>query len=355
MRKIWYFLVLWYLLVLPSCKPAQADDSQAEAAISAAQAPPTPVATALAQFKEVNYRISGSGQIKAGYEEVLLAETGGLLVRCPAANGRHARAGELLAAFDTSSLSLRRQKLEVQRYNARKEFESQLLGYENLLKGKSAKEAEEVRQKLRAATGLSMLDLDLQDLSRELAAATVRAPINGVLADVRIAAGMRIRPGQELLRIYSDQDLYLEVKVLESDLPLLRPGLNCTVQPLADSSKTYRATLREINPVVDPNGMVAIRLQIERPADLLLGMNATAEIRVPRQKGVVVPKEALVLRSARPVVFTLEDGLAKWNYVTPGLDNGREVEILEGIQAGATVITSNNLQLSHDAPVRPEK
>lgn len=349
-----HLLFLACILVLPSCKPAQADDNQAEAAISAAKAPPTPVATAVAHYKEVDYRISGSGQIKAGYEEVLIAESAGLLLRCPAANGRRVRAGELLAAFDTSALSLRRQKLGVQLYNAHKEFESQLLGYENLLKGKPDREAEEVRQKLRAATGLAMLELEIQDLACELAAASVRAPINGVLADVRVAAGMRIRPGQELLRIYSDQDLYLEVKVLESDLPLLHPGLACTVFPLADSSRTYSAALREINPVVDPNGMVAVRLQIARPAGLLLGMNASAEIRVPRRKGVAVPKEALVLRSGRPVVFTLEDGLAKWNYVATGLDNGREVEILNGIRAGATVITSNNLQLSHDAPVRAE-
>ena len=32
------------------------------------------------------------------------------------------------------------------------------------------------------------------------------------------------------------------------------------------------------------------------------------------------------------MVFTYENGLAKWNYVTTGLDNGHEVEIVEGVR-----------------------
>jgi hypothetical protein len=52
------------------------------------------------------------------------------------------------------------------------------------------------------------------------------------------------------------------------------------------------------------------------------------------------------------VVFTIEKNESKWNYVEVGKDNGEEVEILDGIEAGSTVITTNNLQLAHQAPVQ---
>ena len=81
-------------------------------------------------------------------------------------------------------------------------------------------------------------------------------------------------------------------------------------------------------------------------------MNARAVIRAPQNNNLVVPKEAVVYRSGRPVVFTIENNEAIWNYIEVGKDNGREIEVLDGIQADQTVITSNNVQLAHQAPVQ---
>lgn len=55
------------------------------------------------------------------------------------------------------------------------------------------------------------------------------------------------------------------------------------------------------------------------------------------------------------MIFTAEEGLARWNYINTGRENGREVEILEGLEEGKAVIMTNNLQLAHDALVKIEK
>ena len=81
-------------------------------------------------------------------------------------------------------------------------------------------------------------------------------------------------------------------------------------------------------------------------------MNARAIIRAPQSNSLVVPKDAVVYRSGRAVVFTIENNESKWNYVEVGKDNGQEIEILDGIKPGSTVITTNNLQLAHQAPVQ---
>ncbi len=312
----------------------------------------TTVATAFSTFSTLAYTVNSSGRIQPHFTELLLSERSGLLLTCRAHNNQTVKKDEIIATIESTALDLRREKLLVQQYNAQKEYESQLLGYENLLKGKSPQEAEEVRKKLRAAAGLAGIEVDLKELDYEKQQSTIRAPVSGVLSDVKVQAGMHIKAGQELFRIHSAQDLYAEVKVLESDLPLLRIGQSAEVQPLAMPDKTYSTTLSEINPGVDANGMIQVRLKIVRPAGLLPGMNVEASVNVPQKKAIVVPKAAVVLRGGRPVVFTYENGLAKWNYVTTGLDNGREIEIVEGIKAGMEVITSNNLQISHDAPVK---
>jgi multidrug efflux pump subunit AcrA (membrane-fusion protein) len=76
---------------------------------------------------------------------------------------------------------------------------------------------------------------------------------------------------------------------------------------------------------------------------------------VPAAERIVLPKEAVVIRVGRAVVFTAEDGRAKWNFITTGRDNGKEVEILDGLTEGKEVIITNNLQLAHDAPVSVQK
>jgi hypothetical protein len=103
---------------------------------------------------------------------------------------------------------------------------------------------------------------------------------------------------------------------------------------------------------VDENGLVTVKALVPNTRNALFeGMNVRVIIRkvVPGQ--LVVPKQAVVQRQGREVVFVLEDGLAKWNYVKTGRENSTSYTITEGLQAGMKVIISGNLNLAHDAEV----
>jgi hypothetical protein len=70
-----------------------------------------------------------------------------------------------------------------------------------------------------------------------------------------------------------------------------------------------------------------------------------------------VPREAILERDRRTMLFVYEDGRAKWRYVTTGLENDRYVEIVENpetemVQAGEIVLTGGHFTLTHDASVR---
>jgi hypothetical protein len=118
-----------------------------------------------------------------------------------------------------------------------------------------------------------------------------------------------------------------------------------------EKSCILQAHIVEINPKIGTNGLFKIKLDLESPRNVFLGANMQVKIAVPQRETLVVPKKALVIRSGKKVVFTEENGLAKWHYVTTGLDNGEEIEILEGLKESEKVIVSNNLQLNHDSPV----
>ena len=56
---------------------------------------------------------------------------------------------------------------------------------------------------------------------------------------------------------------------------------------------------------------------------------------------------------SKQVVFTLKDGRAVWNYVTTGLENMTEYTVTgEGMEEGAQVIVTGNVNLAHESPVK---
>ena len=78
------------------------------------------------------------------------------------------------------------------------------------------------------------------------------------------------------------------------------------------------------------------------------------EIVVEERDGVVVvPKDAVVLRNNRPVVFTVQRQTAKESRVVLGLDGGSKVEVLEGLDPNQRYVTVGQQTLSDKSPVRP--
>jgi hypothetical protein len=73
-----------------------------------------------------------------------------------------------------------------------------------------------------------------------------------------------------------------------------------------------------------------------------------------------VPREAVLMRDGRPLVFKVEGDRAKWLYVELGESNDHLVEITSVLQGGALdpddrVVVSDHLTLAHDAKIKVRK
>lgn len=315
----------------------------------------TRVSTALVELKPFEYLIESNGKIKSLREQLISAESSGRILASAVRNGANVLQGEILVQVDTFSVHQKLAGAQLVLFNSEKNYESELLGYETLLKGKTQEQAIQIRQKLRISSGLAAAEQQIIELKNELTKSSIRAPFSGVLADVKIQDGQVLKPGDELFRLYDPINLILEVKVLEVDIAVLKLGMPAVLSPISETKRSYNAFVYEINPYVDLNGLVTVKLKITKSSDRLVnlfpGMNCIAQIKVPFSKTLIVAKDAVVVRNGRSVVFTVEGGRAKWNYVKTGRDNGNEIEIKEGLKLGQEVIVSNNRHLSHDTPV----
>lgn len=339
-------------LFLSSCKEEEGKSQDQPLESFRAEVSATPVRVAQAERKSFDYLINATGKMEALEQIKINAERTGILELSKLREGDFVEKGKVLARLDLRESQLKFEKAKIALKSAEVNYQSEALSFSEVFQGNDGKRKKEIEDYLKVKSGLYAAELDLKEAEMDLEKSTIKAPISGRIADLKVRTGSLINAGDELFEIINTGQLELKVKVLESDINLISLGQKAEIYPVGGSFPDLTGTVRSINPKVDENGLVQVSILVSAAKGLLPGMNARAIIRAPQNNSLVVPKEALVYRSNRPVVFTIENNESKWNYVEVGKDNGREVEILSGIEAGMTVITSNNLQLAHQAPVQ---
>ena len=98
----------------------------------------------------------------------------------------------------------------------------------------------------------------------------------------------------------------------------------------------------------------SVKAAVNDRGKLFEGMNVRVSIHRSLEKQLVVPKGAVVLRSGKQVVFVLDSTKTKvnWAYVHTGLENADSYTIVDGLKEDDFVITSGNINLAHEAPVK---
>ncbi len=312
----------------------------------------TEVRTAAAERKSFDYLINATGKLEAGAEVMALIEQAGYLLEVKVKEGQFVKKGDVIARLDPAEAALRLEKAQIALRNAKAEYESMKLGFEAVFSSKDQERIALIDDQLKAKSGVFLAEVELKEAQMNFERCEVKAPISGQIADLKFNSGSLVSSSQQLCEILNTGELILKVNVLESDIPQIALGQNAEIYPITSTQAALTGRVIGINPRVNENGLVQVSISLGGNKNLLPGMNARAIIRAPQSNSLVVPKAALVYRSGRAVVFTVENNESKWNYVEVGKDNGQEVEILDGIVAGNTVITTNNLQLAHQAPVQ---
>ena len=283
------------------------------------------------------HEVVSNGKIAAGaYADLRFTTSGAPIEKIMVKNGQRVRKGDVLAVLDRFQLTNNADALIGQ-------------GYDPAMQETVP---EEVMALSRLRSGVAQAEINLAEAEKALHEATMRAPFDGVVANMFQKACNYPDGAQPFCRILSTSGLEVDFTVLESELPLIHIGDAVKVSPYA-SDGTFNGTVSAVNPIVESDGMVKVTATVGSGTGLFDGMNVQVSVKREVEQALVVPKSSVVLRSGgRQVVFTHHDGKALWNYVTTSLENMNEYVVTDGLQAGAEVITTGNLNLAHEAPVK---
>lgn len=172
----------------------------------------------------------------------------------------------------------------------------------------------------------------------------LRAPASGVVVEKHAQEGARVMPGTPLYHIADLSTVWVEAEVFERDLSLVREGQEATVALEAYPGETFAGLVTYVYPTVSMEARTArVRLEIPNAGGLLKpGMYATVRLSAPAAgPAVTVPRTAVLNTGERSIVFVRRAGGALApREVRTGLTAGDRVAVLEGLEAGETVVSS---------------
>ena len=183
----------------------------------------------------------------------------------------------------------------------------------------------------------------------------ISAPFNGTVGDFDLVKGQRINAGQKLCKLFNSSSLRIDVGVLENDITKIKVGNVAKIEIPSITGETFSGRVVNVSPYIDKETKTCkVTIQIQNGSNKLKpGMFVKVFIESNNlQSRILIPKEALLVRDKRPLVFVVEGDLAKWKYIQIGEQNDEFIEVTEGLEPRENVIVEGQYTLAHDAKVR---
>lgn len=304
-----------------------------------------------------NHELVSNGKVNALGRADLRFETNEVIARIYVKNGDRVRKGQKLAELDKFRLEQRLGQAEDALLKARLDLQDVLIG-QGYTSDDFSKVPAETLKLAKVKSGYEQTNSQYELIKRETERATLLAPFDGIVANLFAKPYNLTNTSEVFCSIVDTRGMEANFTVLENELAFIKIGDKVSVTPYAGGD-AFEGSVSEINPLVDANGMVRVKATVNGRNKLFSGMNVRVSVRRSLGEQLVIPKTAVVLRSGKQVVFTLDKGKAMWNYVHTGLENVAEYVVSdksqngveEGLAEGDTIIVTGNLNLAHDAEV----
>jgi len=293
-----------------------------------------------------NKQIVANGKVEVLKKNKLKFKSNNIIQSLNIYNGKKVTKGQILATLENSLQSIELEKAKISLSKAKNLLEKEKINYgeENLTNKRL--------NALLLKSGVLEAKNNLKKANLEYSNTVLKAPFSGIIANLDKKKGDYISPSEILCTIIDPNNIEVIFSILENEYPFVRIGQDLEIESFFNSDKKNKGMITQINPLVDKNGLIKIKAQvINSNSNLIDGMNVKIFISEPVENVLVVPKEAVVLRKNKNIVFTLEKGLAKWNYINIIDENSKNYVISQGIKFKDTIIISGNLNLSHDTKV----
>lgn len=288
--------------------------------------------------------IGCNGTIEAPPENIaqVTVPVGGLVKSCPINTGDFVQAGQLIAVLEHPDyIKLQQDFLDTksQWEYYREDFKRQgELTVENATSVKTMQQAQasfrSIEVKMFALKSqLKLMGINADSLNIENITSTVNipAPISGFITNIHVNIGKYVGPEQMVCEILSKANLFLRLFVYEKDIPLVSKGQPVEFSLLSDPGKNYRAEVKNILPVIDPdNHAFTVNARILQAEPVFNpGMFVKAFISAAERSCLTLPASAIIEDNNEQAVFVKTDSGFERVVIRTGITSKDRIEIVD--------------------------
>lgn len=204
----------------------------------------------------------------------------------------------------------------------------------------------------QAQAAIDTAQASIKNYEIQLANATIKSPINGVVASQNVDVGEVLSPGVTVISIIDNTALILKSTITQEDLGLLSSGqeVEVLIDGYADFT-TWKGTVTCIGPVALNTGEVfPVEIMIKNDGSLMAGLSAHTSSKAIIS-GIVIPSSCIIQENGESCVFVIKDQAAARRVVATGRSYNQFTQVLSGLKEGELVAASNVNALADHTPV----
>lgn len=300
-----------------------------------------------------------TGKVEPRDEIDIKPQISGIISEILVEAGDHVNNGDIIARIkvipEETQLSSAENRVEVAKValtEAELTFNRTKQLYEKKYESREKYETDESsleRARLELAQALDQLNIVRDGVSAGNAQGSntlVRSTVTGVVLEVPVKVGSSViqsntfNDGTTIAKVADMTDLIFKGKVDETEVDLLKEGMEVRIEVGAISGSEFPAVIEKIAPMAsDDNGTntfeVKAALSIEESANLRAGYSANANVVLESAADVLVMPESVVeYESDKAFVYVLTDSVPHQKFerveFQAGLSNGIMVQVKSG-------------------------
>jgi RND family efflux transporter MFP subunit len=286
------------------------------------------------------------GTITANHDVTIVSEVQGKITAVKASVGDYVDSGATILQVDDELKQAALSSAEVNYEKSKKDLER----FESLLKQNSVTD----EQYESARFAFKSAEAQYITAKRQYHDTRIASPISGVVSMRTIDVGEYVQNGTVVANVVDLSILKVKVNVSEKDVFLLKPGDEADISTDVYSGVVFKGKIKTIGSKADEAHTypVEVTLPNSKEHPLKAGMFGTVAFH-PQTTGAIlcVPRVALLGSLRQPQIYAVVNGIAKLKTIAVGREFGLNVEVLDGLSEGETIVVNGQDNLKDNIAV----
>ncbi len=332
-------VIVIFLLALPKLKLLRNTGSEQLVAPQAVQKPKLMVEAVTLRASKLDNKLIVTGSVLSNESLELKSESSGKITKLFFEEGKPVTKGSLLLEINNEEIQAQLQK---QKYN-------QKLNQDNEFRQRKLLEKDAISQEEydNALNRLNTTVADIQLLRAQLEKTRIKAPFDGVIGLRYVSQGAYISPATVVATLYNISPAKIEFAVPARYSTQVKRDEKIFFT-IENDLTVYEGQVYAVEPRIDPETRtLKIRAVSENKSGRLIpGQFVKVQLVLQSvEDAILVPSEAVIPDQGGKKVFLADNGKAKEVKIETGIRTERALEVLSGLKAGDTLLTTGILQL----------